>query len=1098
MRAQEFVAEITISRPDSRVKSYIDRVYAKYPQTWQNNHVMPLGGTGNDQQFVLFELAPNPGKKNTAEIKWFQAYPLRQGVGSRAMKILQDLAAEYGISLTLFPWNKGQVSQAKLIKFYRQQGFRPAQKGSKNLVWEPRQGVAEDTDNRSLPSVDVAKQAMPRILVAAQRVYNDWDESDKDTYAGGGICHIIADAICDVLGDLGVDSSPVSCNYEQHVYVAGRFEEGIYTIDIPYHIYETGGGFSWKKVPAVTFEPRDVVFYRVSGDPDDFEQYISESVNNFYPEDLIQGVAEAQTAKAGIVQTDVYGTRAYHAKCMEPGCDWQSRRYDRIQQAQTAAKKHGEQHFKEKQGVAEDAELYPEVLYHGSTQEIKGPLTPRQAKDIGGHPGSNKNAIYATDDPNFAIAYSLAERGSDTGTFGWKKEPRLIFFGGKIRHGENVYIHVLPTKDDQGRPLFARGGADAEWYSLPEVKEIMPIKVITKPVDQYLHLLRKPTPEEQNIFQTNKAKAKQGVAEGNIGEMAAAGNFGNRMWYHGTNKRALRKILETGVVKPFISDSNIVGEAIYLSSDINEALTYGKIVLAIPNNVARNFKLERFSSYPHGYRKKYDIKKDPSETYHMVIKAEVPLKYWRLVDLKTGNLVKISKSMTKHGVAEGYSNTTFQTERRRLNVPALIKAGALFVTYPHGEQGWELDNKEDWAYSLISLYNVMQGGWAGEAKKYLKPASYKKAEQQINSSAPNLGSNQLVYDGKYNQILWSIKKLGIPDNVAFLDKGRQGVAEDTGDKNTQWLYHATYRPLLKSIKAHGLGGDRAQAKWEDSKPGVVYLALDPNVAESYAESSNVVPEDWLDQIVILKIAASKLDKSRLFVDQNVQDNEGDTLEYHGVIPLSNISLYKKGVAEDIDYQRHLKLINAHMKKMGYRRLGGGRDAQVYAKQEGSIIKILIPQDGKTVGSAEIPFLEFYKYCRANQKNPHLPKFGQIQGQDYADFHLDGERFVQIAQERLSDIPAPSEYDDMLFDMINSVENNTPLEQKYQGYELFYKTLKSVAQRGRELGFENDFIKSDDDFNIMLRGKTLVITDPWLDASLNESVAEVVGSQRIIK
>jgi hypothetical protein len=128
-------------------------------------------------------------------------------------------------------------------------------------------------------------------------------------------------------------------------------------------------------------------------------------------------------------------------------------------------------------------------------------------------------------------------------------------------------------------------------------------------------------------------------------------------------------------------------------------------------------------------------------------------------------------------VAEGYSNTTFQTERRKLNVPALIKAGALFVTYPHGEQGWETDNQEDWAYSLISLYNVMQGGWPGAAKKYLKPASYKKAEQQVNSSAPNLGSDKLVYDGKYNQILWSIKKLGIPDNIAFLDDSQQGVAE---------------------------------------------------------------------------------------------------------------------------------------------------------------------------------------------------------------------------------------------------------------------------------------------------------------------------------
>ena len=126
-------------------------------------------------------------------------------------------------------------------------------------------------------------------------------------------------------------------------------------------------------------------------------------------------------------------------------------------------------------------------------------------------------------------------------------------------------------------------------------------------------------------------------------------------------------------------------------------------------------------------------------------------------------------------VTEDFSSNGFQIKRRRLNVPALIKAGAILVTYPHGDQGWETDNKEAWAYSLISLYNVLQGGWPGEAKKYSKPASYKQAEQQINSSAPNLGSDRLVYDGKYNQILWSIKKLGIPDNVAFLD---QGVAEE--------------------------------------------------------------------------------------------------------------------------------------------------------------------------------------------------------------------------------------------------------------------------------------------------------------------------------
>ena len=145
--------------------------------------------------------------------------------------------------------------------------------------------------------------------------------------------------------------------------------------------------------------------------------------------------------------------------------------------------------------------------------------------------------------------------------------------------------------------------------------------------------------------------------------------------------------------------------------------------------------------------------------------------------------MRFSEFVSKNGcqdLAEGYDNTTFKVERRKLNVPALIKLGAIFVTYPHGEQGWEINSKEDWAYSLLSLYNVTQGGWPSEAKKYLKPNSYKKAEQQINSSAPNLGSDQLVYDGKYNQILWSIKKLGLPDKVAFLDQVKENFADGKG------------------------------------------------------------------------------------------------------------------------------------------------------------------------------------------------------------------------------------------------------------------------------------------------------------------------------
>ena len=173
-------------------------------------------------------------------------------------------------------------------------------------------------------------------------------------------------------------------------------------------------------------------------------------------------------------------------------------------------------------------------------------------------------------------------------------------------------------------------------------------------------------------------------------------------------------------------------------------------------------------------------------------------------------------SLYKQGVAEGFYDSdpaTYDLPRRILNVPELIRRGAIFVTYPHDTPGWETDAQEDWQLGLISLYNVAHGGWSVEAKKYLKPKSYKKAEQQINSSAPNLGSDKLVYDGKYNQILWSIKKLGIPDNVAFLDKDKKGVAEGTEEVNP--LTNAVisfYKPVVDQIEPGAVDDYVKQAK----------------------------------------------------------------------------------------------------------------------------------------------------------------------------------------------------------------------------------------------------------------------------------------------
>jgi 8-oxo-dGTP pyrophosphatase MutT (NUDIX family) len=140
---------------NNAARSWIEKVYAKYPQQFQNNHVMPMGGTGDNQQFAMFELVPSFSRRGAVEVKWFQAYPLRAGVGSRAMKELQAMAREDGIALTLFPWDKGQVSQSKLTKFYKGQGFTPAIKGSKSMQWNP--GVNESAEPQAAGCIIVAE-----------------------------------------------------------------------------------------------------------------------------------------------------------------------------------------------------------------------------------------------------------------------------------------------------------------------------------------------------------------------------------------------------------------------------------------------------------------------------------------------------------------------------------------------------------------------------------------------------------------------------------------------------------------------------------------------------------------------------------------------------------------------------------------------------------------------------------------------------------------------------------------------------------------------------------------------------------------------------
>jgi predicted NUDIX family NTP pyrophosphohydrolase len=141
----------------------------------------------------------------------------------------------------------------------------------------------------------------------------------------------------------------------------------------------------------------------------------------------------------------------------------------------------------------------PPYLWHGSRDKIIGSLEPRQAVDIGGAKGSNKKAVYATSNRDFAISMGMAERDAET-FIDWSKTPRqLVVVKGKIRHGQHLYLYKLPSDTFRHES----SGGD-EWTSM---EPVTPIGVETLLVDKYLHLVReKPTEEDIKFYISHGGK----------------------------------------------------------------------------------------------------------------------------------------------------------------------------------------------------------------------------------------------------------------------------------------------------------------------------------------------------------------------------------------------------------------------------------------------------------------------------------------------------------------------------------------------------------------------------------------------------------------
>ena len=136
--------------------------------------------------------------------------------------------------------------------------------------WMNRKGVR----TAAVSLAERIRQLTPKFAEEAQKVLDDWvqdEEGYSEEYGSGGVCHIITEeSFQSVLADAGIDSTSISSDHEVHVYAVAfdtDTKEAV-LVDIRPWCYETGGGYTWRKIPEVVLEPGDVLIEEV--DYDDF------------------------------------------------------------------------------------------------------------------------------------------------------------------------------------------------------------------------------------------------------------------------------------------------------------------------------------------------------------------------------------------------------------------------------------------------------------------------------------------------------------------------------------------------------------------------------------------------------------------------------------------------------------------------------------------------------------------------------------------------------------------------------------------------------------------------------------------------------------
>lgn len=99
------------------------------------------------------------------------------------------------------------------------------------------------------------------------------------------------------------------------------------------------------------------------------------------------------------------------------------------------------------------------------------------------------------------------------------------------------------------------------------------------------------------------------------------------------------------------------------------------------------------------------------------------------------------------------------------------------------------------------------------------------------------------------------------------------------------LYHATRQRFIGSIKKEGLHAKTKKNFEGQLGDDLVYFAFNDDVAASYAECADNIPESWEDDnIVVLAVNENNLNRNRFYKDPNIQGDDNSTIAYKGCIP----------------------------------------------------------------------------------------------------------------------------------------------------------------------------------------------------------------------